>query len=212
MGGTVINADALQCYRDLAILTARPDAAAQARAPHRLYGFLDAAERGSAGSWRALALAEIAAAIAAESLPIVVGGTGLYLHALQHGLAPVSRNSRDDPRRGRGPASRARRRRVSRAAGGDSTRIRPRGSTAGDTQRLVRAYAVVRATGMPISAWRERAAWRGALSICHDPDDAAARSAVRRLRCTLCRDDRTRRFGRGRSVGRARPRSRACRR
>ena len=50
MGGTVINADSLQCYRDLQILTARPDAADAARAPHRLYGFLDAAERGSVGS------------------------------------------------------------------------------------------------------------------------------------------------------------------
>ncbi|HUC69562.1 MAG TPA: isopentenyl transferase family protein, partial [Stellaceae bacterium] len=87
LGGTIVNADALQCYRDLAILTARPDADAQARAPHRLYGFLDAAERGSAGSWGALALAEIAAAASEGRLPIVVGGTGLYLRALQHGLA-----------------------------------------------------------------------------------------------------------------------------
>ena len=51
-GGTIINADALQIYRDLPILTARPEAAAMARVPHRLYGWLDAAERGSAGRWR----------------------------------------------------------------------------------------------------------------------------------------------------------------
>jgi hypothetical protein len=63
LGGTVINADSLQCYRDLRILTAHPDAAAEARAPHRLYGILDAADPGSAGRWRAAALTEIAAAV-----------------------------------------------------------------------------------------------------------------------------------------------------
>src|SRR5712692_5491962 len=62
LDGTIINADSLQIYRDLRILTARPDGAAMARVPHRLYGFLDAAARGSVGHWRALALSEIAAA------------------------------------------------------------------------------------------------------------------------------------------------------
>ena len=57
--------------------------------PHRLYGFLDAGERGSAARWRALALDEIAAATSAGRLPILVGGTGLYLRALEEGLAPV---------------------------------------------------------------------------------------------------------------------------
>src|SRR5580658_6337089 len=71
-GGTIINADALQTYRDLRILTARPDPAVEARMPHRLYGFLDAAERGSAARWRDLALAEIAAVIAGGRLPILV--------------------------------------------------------------------------------------------------------------------------------------------
>ncbi len=88
-GGTVINADSMQIYRDLRILTARPDAIAEERVPHRLYGFLDAAERGSAAHWRALALDEIAAATRAGRLPILVGGTGLYLRALEKGLAPV---------------------------------------------------------------------------------------------------------------------------
>src|SRR5205823_2549470 len=87
--GTIINADSLQIYRDLRILTARPDALATARVPHRLYGFLDAAERGSVGRWRESALAEIAAAHRAGRLPILVGGTGLYLSALQHGLAAI---------------------------------------------------------------------------------------------------------------------------
>ena len=57
--------------------------------PHRLYGYLDAAERGSVGRWRELALAEIAAVHQQGGLPIIVGGTGLYLRALQHGLAAI---------------------------------------------------------------------------------------------------------------------------
>src|SRR6202011_1656447 len=88
-GGTIINADSLQIYRDLRILTARPGGTAQARVPHRLYGFLDAGERGSAARWRALALAEIAEATSTGRLPILLGGTGLYLRAIEEGLAPV---------------------------------------------------------------------------------------------------------------------------
>src|SRR5262249_3508971 len=87
--GVVINADSMQVYRALPILTAQPGPAACGRAPHRLYGFLDATERCSAGRWADLARSEIAATSAAGRLPIVVGGTGLYLPALLAGLAPV---------------------------------------------------------------------------------------------------------------------------
>src|ERR1051326_7684963 len=72
LGGWIINADSLQVYRDLRILSARPDDAALARVPHRLYGYLDAAERNSVGRWRELALQEIAASHRAGALPIVV--------------------------------------------------------------------------------------------------------------------------------------------
>jgi tRNA dimethylallyltransferase len=154
--GVVINGDALQIYRDLKILTARPEAAACARAPHRLYGILDAAERGSVGEWRRRALAEIAAATETGKLPIVVGGTGLYLRALIEGLAPfpeIPENVRDEA------AS------LHRMVGGAEFRQRlaaldPETAArlaAGDSQRLTRAYAVVRATGLPIGAWRRRA-------------------------------------------------------
>ncbi len=85
VNGTIINADSLQMYRDLPLLTAQPDAAATRRVPHRLYGILDAAERGSVGRWRDAALAEIAQTQGAGRLPIVVGGTGLYLRALTTG-------------------------------------------------------------------------------------------------------------------------------
>ena len=87
--GVVINGDALQVYRELEILTARPGPADLAAAPHRLYGVLPGAQACSAAVWRDLALGEIAAAREAGRLPIVVGGTGLYLRALVRGLAPL---------------------------------------------------------------------------------------------------------------------------
>ena len=170
--GTVINADSLQSYRDLAILTARPGAAEFLRVPHRLYGFLDAAERGSAGSWRGLALAEMAAATAGGRLPIVVGGTGLYLRALALGLAPVP----EIPEAVRHKALA-----LHRTLGGAAFREKlavldadsARWLHAADTQRLVRAYEVVRATGIPIGAWRRRthepAAYRFATIVLMPP-------------------------------------------
>jgi tRNA dimethylallyltransferase len=157
LGGTVINADSIQCYRDLHILTARPDAAAERRVPHRLYGFLDAGERGSVARWRMLALEEIAAAAKAGRLPILVGGSGLYLRALIAGLAPV-------------PAIPAAIRQeaieLHRALGGVEFRerlaqldpIAAQRLAPGDKQRLVRAFEVVRATGAPLTAWQRRQA------------------------------------------------------
>jgi tRNA dimethylallyltransferase len=157
LGGVVINADALQTYRDLRILTARPDAAAEARAPHRLYGYLDAAVRGSVARWRTLALAEIAAATAAGALPIAVGGTGLYLRALREGLAAIP----DIPTKIREEAVA-----LYRALGGPAFRERlaaldPQAAVRlnpGDRQRLVRAFEVVRATGVPVAEWQRRQA------------------------------------------------------
>ena len=156
-GGTIINADALQCYRDLRILTARPAAMEEARVPHRLYGFLDAAERGSAARWRVLALAEIAASLNSDRLPIMVGGTGLYLRALTQGLAPVP----DIP-----SAIRAEATALYERLGGDQFReelaqldpIAAARFPAGDRTRLTRAYEVVRATGRTIAAWQDRSA------------------------------------------------------
>jgi tRNA dimethylallyltransferase len=85
----VINADSAQVYRDLRVVTARPSAEEEARAPHRLYGYRDAAEPCSAADWAADAKAAIAEAHAAGRLPILVGGTGLYLRTLLDGIAPV---------------------------------------------------------------------------------------------------------------------------
>ena len=155
--GTVVNADALQCYRDLRILTARPGAAEEARAPHRLYGFLDAAERGSAARWRGLALAEIAASLAAGRLPILVGGTGLYLRALLGGLAPIPDISHEIRNEAAALYQRLGgagfREELARHDPESAARFPP-----GDRTRLSRAWEVVRATGTPIAEWQRRAA------------------------------------------------------
>jgi tRNA dimethylallyltransferase len=121
--------------------------------PHRLYGFLDAAERGSAGQWRELALAEIAAAAVAGRLPILVGGSGLYISALTRGLAPIPPIPE---------AVRAEARALHRDLGGARFRERlaevdPSAAlrlAAGDSQRLVRAWEVMRATGRPLAYWQ----------------------------------------------------------
>ena len=88
-GGTIINADSMQVYRDLRIITARPTAAEEERAPHRLYGHVDAGENFSVGRWCREAAAALAAARRAASHAIIVGGTGLYFSALTRGLAAV---------------------------------------------------------------------------------------------------------------------------
>jgi tRNA dimethylallyltransferase len=89
LGGTIINADSMQVYRDLRVITARPTPAEEARAPHRLYGHVDAAENYSVGRWCVDAGAVLADAGRAGRLPIVVGGTGLYFKTLTQGLAAI---------------------------------------------------------------------------------------------------------------------------
>lgn len=157
--GSVIDADSMQVYRDLPILTAQPDAQTRARAPHRLYGVLDAAERCSAGRWRAMALAEMETARAQGRLPVLCGGTGLYLKALTEGIAELPPIP---------PEVRA-------AAARRLTEIGPAGLHAelqmrdpdtvarlhpNDGQRLQRAWEVLEATGRGLAAWQ--AATQGA--------------------------------------------------
>ncbi len=152
-GGVVVNADSMQVYRDLPILTAWPDASLRARAPHRLYGVLDGALRCSAGRWRAMALAEIERIRRDGALPILVGGTGLYFRALLQGLAPVPAVSA--PVRAQVAALRAREGTAAlhaRLAARDpetARRLAP-----ADTQRVARAYEVLEATGRPLAAWQ----------------------------------------------------------
>jgi tRNA dimethylallyltransferase len=153
LGGTIINADSMQIYRDLAAVTARPGDDDLARAPHRLYGVLDGAELCSAARWAELARGEIAAAAAAGRLPILCGGTGLYLRTLLHGIAPVPSIPDEIRRAARqlhaqlgGAAFRAE---LARLDPGGAGRIEP-----GDSQRLIRAYEVAAATGVPLGVWQ----------------------------------------------------------
>ena len=159
--GTVINADSMQVYRELAVLTARPGADAVARAPHHLYGVVPAAERCSAGRWRGLALEAIATAQAEGRVPIVCGGTGLYLKALMEGL------SRSPP--SAVEVREAVRARIARdgveSAHAELARRDPASAACvpvRDAQRVARALEVVEATGRPMSEWR---GWEGASDL-----------------------------------------------
>jgi tRNA dimethylallyltransferase len=156
-GGTIINADSMQVYRDLRVLTARPDDAALAQAPHRLDGILDGTELCSAARWADLAHGEIAAAHVTGRLPIVVGGTGLYLRTLLQGIAAVPEIP-DAVRE----AARARHREIGGAAfRAELARLDPTSAEKlppGDGQRLVRAYEVVRATGRTLGDWQKAGA------------------------------------------------------
>uniref|UniRef100_UPI0035B08619 tRNA (adenosine(37)-N6)-dimethylallyltransferase n=1 Tax=Phenylobacterium sp. TaxID=1871053 RepID=UPI0035B08619 len=89
VGGEIVNADALQLYRDLRVLTARPSVEEEAQVPHHLFGRVDAAEGWSVGRWLRAALAAIGDIRARGRPAVLVGGTGLYFRALTHGLAEV---------------------------------------------------------------------------------------------------------------------------
>lgn len=156
VGGTVINADSMQVYQQLRIVTARPDDAMMAAVPHRLFGVLSVRERCSAGRWRELATAAIDAAHAEGRVPVVVGGTGLYLRALTDGLAampaipaPVTRAAADLVDRC-GPAVVH-----ERLASIDPAAARVLRPT--DRQRLTRAWAVMTHTGCSIVDWQANA-------------------------------------------------------
>lgn len=151
--GIVINADASQVYADLRILTARPSAAEEAGAPHRLFGHVDAADAGySAARWAAEARDAIAAAHDAGKLPILVGGTGLYLRTLLDGIAPVPAIDPDVRAAVRAlPVAEAHRLLAIEDAAA-AARLAP-----ADTTRVARALEVVRSTGRPLADWqRER--------------------------------------------------------
>ncbi len=162
-GGVVINADSMQVYRDLAIITARPAPEEMALAPHRLYGTVDAAENFSVGRWVTAATEEIHRAEAAGALPILVGGTGLYFKALRQGLSaipPVPEGVREQVRaEAEGIAPAELHARLAAVDPRTAARLRP-----SDPQRIVRALEVFAATGRPLAAWQEDGREPGALA------------------------------------------------
>ena len=162
LGGVVVNADSMQLYRDLRVLTARPTPEEEARAPHRLYGVLDAAEVSAAGRWLELARVELEAIWQEARVAIVVGGTGLYLHALLHGIAPVP----DIPDEVRAATRALGRRLGAPGLHAELARIDPEMAARlqpGDRQRVMRAHEVVVATGRSLAAWQQEPSARIAL-------------------------------------------------
>src|SRR5262245_1655753 len=152
-GGVVINADSMQVYRELRVLTARPTAQDEARAPHALYGFVSGAEAYSVGRYAADAARTIAQARAVGRVPIVVGGTGLYLKALLQGISPVPAIAADvrahwRRRAAQEPAARLHALLVARDPA-MAKRVRPT-----DPQRIVRALEVLESTGRSLAEWQ----------------------------------------------------------
>jgi tRNA dimethylallyltransferase len=152
LGGAIINADAMQVYRDLRIVTARPTPAEEARAQHLLYGHVDAAENYSAGRWCVDASAALAAVEREGRLPILVGGTGLYFKALTRGLAavpPVPSQIRSAVRERLGREGvAALYAELSTRDAATARRLMP-----GDRARVTRALEVVLATGRSLTDW-----------------------------------------------------------
>jgi tRNA dimethylallyltransferase len=178
--GTVINADAMQVYRELRVLTARPTLEDEARVPHALYGILAAAELGSVAWWRDAALAEMHAARERGRLPILTGGSGMYFASLTDGLARIP---------DAGAAARAEARLLLKQMGPAALhaclaqsdpltagRLRPT-----DSQRIARAWEVWRGTGTGLADWQaanaQPAPWRFA-AILLDPPRAELREAI----------------------------------
>lgn len=156
-GGVVVNADSMQVYAELRLLTARPSPAEEGAVPHRLYGHVGAATRYSVGAWLGDVAAVLERARGEGRLPIVVGGTGLYFKALGEGLAaipPVPAEIRQEVRRlAEGEPSAVLHRRLAEINSEDAARIRP-----SDRARILRAFDVFSATGRSLAAWREQPA------------------------------------------------------
>ena len=180
LNGVIINADSMQVYRELRVLTARPTVAEEARVPHRLYGVRPASEAGSVAWWREQALDAIASTQSEGRLPILTGGTGMYFSALTQGIAEIPTPT---------PEAREEARRLLAEIGSAElhaglTKVDP--ATAhrlhpSDGQRIARAWEVWRSTGQGLAAWQNRklpaAPYRfGAVLL--DPPREALRAAI----------------------------------
>lgn len=151
--GLIINADAMQCYNALPVLTAQPTQDEQKGIPHALYSVLDARERMSAADWVAMAVKEIESAYAKNQKPYLVGGTGLYIKALMEGLSPIP----DVPEDIRASVRTRQKEEGLAAVYADLQKRDPvmaQRLNPGDTQRVLRALEVLEATGESLSAWQ----------------------------------------------------------
>ena len=156
IGGVIINADSMQVYKELSILTARPTEEDEALVPHKLYGTMSVAEKNSAVKWREMALAEINNARKLNKTPILVGGTGLYFKTLLEGLAQIPPIS---------PQASVEAKALLEELGVENmykklVKIDPKIASKisqNDSQRISRATEVFISTGIPLSEWHESA-------------------------------------------------------
>jgi tRNA dimethylallyltransferase len=152
VSGVVINADSMQVYRDLRIITARPTPQEEARVPHRLYGHVDASANFSVGAWVADAAGILAEARGQNRLAVFVGGTGLYFKALTRGLSavpPIATEIRENVRaRLERDGVEALHAELARRDPVSAERLKPR-----DRTRIARALEVVEATGRSLTDW-----------------------------------------------------------
>lgn len=161
LNGTIINADAMQCYKDLRIITTRPSIEDEASAPHRLYGVLPWDQTGNAGWWREQALSELEQVSSQKRLPILCGGTGMYFHSLIHGIALIPEPSAD---------ARAEARRSIETKGSPFvyellSQVDPQTAQTlnpTDSQRVARAWEVWLSTGKGLKFWQQEAHLPGA--------------------------------------------------
>jgi tRNA dimethylallyltransferase len=164
--GTIVNADSMQVYRDLRIITARPTAAEEAQVPHRLYGHVDAAENYSVGRWCQDARAALDEARREGRLPILVGGTGLYFTALTLGLSAVPPTPPEIRAMVRArcdsEGAAALHAELARRDPAMAERLKP-----GDRMRIARALEVLEATGRSLTDWH-----RDGMPAILDPDGA----------------------------------------
>ena len=154
--GVIINCDSMQLYAELRLLTARPTEEDEKKAPHKLYGVIPAKEACSAGIWRELAVAEIKSCWQSDQLPIITGGTGLYIKALMEGMTEIPEIPADiraevtERREDIGPE--AFHRELSEFDPVSAQRLNPT-----DSQRVIRAYEVYLGTERSLSDWHQDA-------------------------------------------------------
>jgi tRNA dimethylallyltransferase len=164
--GTIINADSMQVYRDLRVITARPSAAEEAQVPHRLYGHVDAAENYSVGRWCQDARAALDEARRQGRVPILVGGTGLYFKALTQGLSAVPPTPPEIRAMVRArcdaEGAAALHAELARRDPAMAERLKP-----GDRMRIARALEVLEATGRSLADWH-----RDGMPAILNPDEA----------------------------------------
>ncbi|MCI5048732.1 MAG: tRNA (adenosine(37)-N6)-dimethylallyltransferase MiaA [Rickettsiales bacterium] len=153
LGGVIINADTMQCYADLSIITARPTDEEMAQAPHKLYGIWPVSTHGNAMMWQELAIAEIKNAHAAGKLPILLGGTGMYIKSLIEGMAevPAIPPELHEATKARYEANpQAFYKELQTKDPVMAARL-----TEGDLQRQIRAMEVLEHTGKSLAAWQD---------------------------------------------------------